>query len=75
MWYHPKSFKKFTDLITLARNGGLSGYEQLYSYVILDENEMNQTLVVGLYKIYVYNINGQWLSLCSNKMMTYLTLM
>ena len=51
--------KRFTGQIALARNLGISGYEGLYTCIIPDENGVNQTLVVGAYTNYVYNINGQ----------------
>ena len=51
--------KRFTGQIALARNGGLSGYEGLYTCIILDENGVNQALVVGAYRSATYNSNGQ----------------
>ena len=51
--------KRFTGQIALARNGGLQGYEGLYTCIIPDENGVNQTLVVGAYGIKAYNSNGQ----------------
>ena len=51
--------KRFTGQIALARKAGLSGYEGLYTCIIPDENGVNQTLVVGAYTNYAYNINGQ----------------
>ena len=50
--------KRFTGQIALARKAGLSGYEGLYTCIIPDENGINQTLVVGIYTNYAYNING-----------------
>ena len=50
--------KRFTGQIALARKAGLSGYEGLYTCIIPDENGVNQTLVVGIYTNYAYNING-----------------
>ena len=50
--------KRFTGQIALARKDGLSGYEGLYTCIILDENGVNQTLVVGIYRNYIYNNNG-----------------
>ena len=49
---------RFTGQIAIARNGGLSGYEGLYTCIIADENGVNQTLVVGLYRTVTYNNNG-----------------
>ena len=69
----PTYSKRFTGQIALARKSSLSGYEGLYTCIIPDENGINQTLVVGVYRNYAYNMNGQWLSLCSNKVMIYLT--
>ena len=66
--------KRFTGQIALARNSGLSDYEGLYTCIIPDENGMNQTLVVGIYRTVTYNNNGQWLNSCSNKVIIYLTL-
>ena len=51
--------KRFTGQIALARKAKLSGYEGLYTCIIPDENEVNQTLVVGIYRNYAYNQNGQ----------------
>ena len=51
--------KRFTGQIALARKAGLLGYEGLYNCIIPDENGVNQTLVVGAYRNYAYNINGQ----------------
>ena len=51
--------KRFTGQIVLARSRGLSGYEGLYTCIIPDENGVNQTLVVGAYRNYAYNISGQ----------------
>ena len=50
--------KRFTGQIALARNLGLSGYEGLYTCIISDENGVNQTLVVGIYRTATYNNNG-----------------
>ena len=50
--------KRFTGQIALARKAGLLGYEGLYACIIPDENGVNQTLVVGIYTYYAYNING-----------------
>ena len=54
----PVFSKRFTGQIALARYLGLSGFEGLYTCIIPDENEVNQTLVVGIYRNYIYNING-----------------
>ena len=51
--------KRFTGQIALARSGGLLGYEGLYNCIIPDENGVNQTLVVGVYRGTTYNNNGQ----------------
>ena len=51
--------KRFTGQIALARSGGLSGIEGLYTCIIPDENGVNQTLVVGVYRGTTYNSNGQ----------------
>ena len=66
--------KRFEGQIALARSHGIRGYEGLYTCIILDENGMNQTLVVGAYSDYAYSQNGQLLSSCSNKVMIYLTI-
>ena len=50
--------KRFTGQIALARKKSLSDYEGLYTCIIPDENGVNQTLVVGIYTNYAYNING-----------------
>ena len=55
----PTYSKRFPGQIALARKFGLSGYEGLYTCIIPDENGINQTLVVGAYKDFIYNINGQ----------------
>ena len=51
--------KRFTGQIALTRKYGLSGIEGLYTCIIPDENGVNQTLVVGVYRNHVYNSNGQ----------------
>ena len=51
--------KRFTGQIALARKARLSGYEGLYTCIIPDENGVKQTLVVGVYRNYAYNQNGQ----------------
>ena len=55
---NPIFSKRFSDQIALARKGGLAGYEGLYKCIIPDENEVNQTLVVGAYTDNGYNRNG-----------------
>ena len=47
--------KRFTGQIALARKARLSGYEGLYTCIIPDENGVNQTLVVGIYRTATYN--------------------
>ena len=54
----PISSKRFTGQIALAKNGGLQGYEGLYTCIIPDENGVNQTLVVGAYGNSAYSSNG-----------------
>ena len=54
----PLFSKRFTGQIALARRVGLSGYEGLYTCIIPDENGVNQTLVVGIYKTETYDNNG-----------------
>ena len=54
----PLFAKNFDGQVALARREGLSGYEGLYKCVIPDENEVNQTLVVGIYKTKFYKANG-----------------
>ena len=54
----PVFSKRFSGQIALARRAGLAGYEGLYKCIIPDENEMNQTLVVGAYTTNGYNSNG-----------------
>ena len=51
--------KRFTGQIALARKDGLSDYEGLYTCIIPDENGVKQTLVVGAYRTWTYNMNGQ----------------
>ena len=51
--------KRFSGQIALAKNPRLSGYEGLYTCIIPDENGVNQTLVVGIYRTVTYNSNGQ----------------
>ena len=58
----------------LARNVGIGSYQGMYTCIIPDENGVNQTLVVGLYRNSPYNDNSQRLSSCSNKVTIYLTL-
>ena len=50
--------KRLTGQIALVRKSRLSGYEGPYTCIIPNENGVNQTLVVGIYTNYVYNING-----------------
>ena len=57
----PVFSKRSSSQIALARNDGLSGYEGLYKCIILDENGVNRTLVVGAYTDARYNNN----SMCS----------
>ena len=54
----PVFSKRFSGQISLARKGGLEGYEGLYKCIIPDENGVNQTLVVGAYTTNGYNSNG-----------------
>ena len=54
----PLFSKRLKGQIAIARNGGLSGYEGLYTCIIPDENGVNQTLVVGAYTNAFYNGNG-----------------
>jgi hypothetical protein len=57
---HPRpvySRKNFIGQVALARNAGLAGVEGLYTCIIPDENGVNQTLVVGLYRLITYNTN------------------
>ena len=55
----PLFSKRFNGQIALARKGGLSGIEGLYTCIIPDENGVNQTLVVGAYGITTYNNNSK----------------
>ena len=50
--------KKFNGQIALAERDGLS-VEGLYTCIILDENGVNQTLVVGAYRTNTYNSNSK----------------
>ena len=54
----PVFSKRFSGQIALARSARLAGYEGLYKCIILDENGVNQTLVVGIYTDPGYNSNG-----------------
>ena len=54
----PVFSKRFSGQIALARRDGLAGYEGLYKCIIPDENEVNQTQVVGIYTTIRYNSNG-----------------
>ena len=54
----PVFSKRFSGQIALARRGGLAGYEGLYKCIIPNENGVNQTLVVGVYRDSTYNSNG-----------------
>ena len=54
----PVFSKRFTGQIALARNQGLLGYEGLYTCIIPDENGLNQTLVVGIYRTSTFQSNG-----------------
>ena len=55
----PLFSKRFNGQIALARREGLSGIEGLYTCIIPDENGVNQTLVVGVYRTYTYNNNSK----------------
>ena len=55
----PLFSKRFSGQIALARRSGVSGYEGLYTCIMPDENGVNQTLVVGIYRTGTYNNNGQ----------------
>ena len=72
LWYYPNGTqvaffytpspimsKRSIGQIALAKKASISGYEGLFTCIILDENGMNQTLVVGAYTNHVFNINGQ----------------
>ena len=54
----PLFSKRFTGQIALARNENLKNYQGLYTCIIPDENGVNQTLVVGVYRNHDYSING-----------------
>ena len=56
----PVYSKRFSGQIALARRAGLAGYEGLYKCIIPDENEMDQSLVVGAYTIDGYNANSKY---------------
>ena len=51
----PLFSKRFNGQIALARREGLSGIEGLYTCIIPDENGVNQTLAVGVYRTSTYN--------------------
>ena len=51
--------KRFNGQIALARRAGLAGIQGLYTCIIPDENEVNQTLVVGAYTTSAYNNNSK----------------
>ena len=55
----PLFSKQFNGQIALARNGPLSGIEGLYTCIIPDENGVNQTLVVGVYRTSAYNSSSK----------------
>ena len=55
----PLFSKRFTGQIALARREGLQNIEGLYTCIIPNENGVNQTLVVGVYRGTTYNSNGQ----------------
>ena len=55
----PLFSKRFNGQIALARSAGLSGIEGLYTCSIPDENGVNQTLVVGVYRTNTYNNNSK----------------
>ena len=67
----PLFSKRFTGQIALGRRDSLSGYEGLYTCIILNENGVSQTLVVGVYTNTAYNSNGQWLNSCNNMVTIY----
>ena len=56
----PVFSKRFSGQIALARRAGLAGYEGLYKCIIPDENEMDQSLVVGAYTINRYYANSEY---------------
>ena len=55
----PLFSKRFSGQIALARRAAIPGYEGLYTCIMPDENGVNQTLVVGIYRTGTYNNNGQ----------------
>ena len=55
----PLFSKRFNGQIALARTAGVSGIEGLYTCIIPDENGVNQTLVVGVYRTNTYNNNSK----------------
>ena len=69
----PVFSKRFTGQIALARNYGLLGVEGLYTCIIPDENGVNETLVIGVYRNTNYNSNGQRLNNVVIKVMIHLT--
>ena len=59
----PVFSKRYSGQIALARRAGLAGHEGLYKCIIPDENGVNQTLVVGVYRDSTYNSNSELISL------------
>ena len=45
--------------IGLYRDYGLNNYDSIYTCVIPDECNVNQTLIIALYKEHTYRINSE----------------
>ena len=72
VWYYPNGSQMSTgdDLsplhsvymsgqIGLYRDYGIYNYEGIYTCVIPDEYNVNQTLIILLYMMYIYRINSE----------------
>ena len=72
VWYYPNGSQvsaiddssplhsvSMSGQIVLYRDSGIGNYEGIYTCVIPDEHNINQTLMVLLYKKYTYETNSE----------------
>ena len=72
IWYYPNGSQvstvddssplhsvRMSGQIGLYRDYGINNYEGIYTCIIPDEHNVNQTLMVLLYKEYTYSINSK----------------
>ena len=72
VWYYPNGSQvstvddssplhsvQMTGQVGLYRDSGIGNYEGIYTCVIPDEHNINQTLMILLYRKYTYEINSE----------------